>query len=384
MDYNLKQRINSIDVMRGLVMLIMLMDHVRERFFLHHQVSDPMDINTTPPALYFSRLAAHLCAPTFVFLTGLSAWLYQHSDAIGQRPLASFLVKRGLFLILLEMTLITFSWMGNYHTIYLQVIWAIGLSMLVLAVLQYLPRWSLLVIASALVFGHNALTPIQFAPHEWGYSAWTILHDRGYLVSDSAINVKLSYPLLPWIGVIVFGYLAGPLYSKATDARRRQRWLWCLGLSCLALFAVLRGYNIYGETLPWHPGNTILISVMSLFNLTKYPPSLAFLLLTLGLMLLGLYLMERLSSRWSQTMAAVLAQFGGAPMFFYLMHLYLLLLLYQIAVAIWGTNYGSLFGVSSITEVWYISLALIIVLYLPTKTFATFKRGSQRWWVKYL
>ncbi|MCH1923602.1 heparan-alpha-glucosaminide N-acetyltransferase domain-containing protein [Shewanella sp. C32] len=381
---DIKQRINSIDMMRGLVMLIMVLDHVRERFFLHQQVSDPMDINTTPPALYFSRLAAHLCAPTFVFLTGLSAWLYQHSGPSGHRPLTGFLVKRGLFLILLEVTLITFSWMGSYHTLYLQVMWAIGLSMLALAALQQLPRWSLFIIASLLVFGHNALTPIQFAPSEWGYSAWTILHDRGYLLSDSVINVKVSYPLLPWIGVIVFGYLAGPLYNKATDAALRQRWLWRLGWGCLALFAILRGANIYGETLPWHSGETVLASAMSLFNLTKYPPSLAFLLLTLGVMFIGLVLMERLNSRFAQRAAAVLAQFGGAPMFFYLLHLYLLLLLYQIAMAIWGANYGELFGVNSIEQIWLISLGLILLLYWPTKQFAAFKRRTTLKWVKYL
>ncbi|WP_417761539.1 DUF1624 domain-containing protein [Shewanella sp.] len=381
---NINQRINSIDMMRGLVMVIMVLDHVRERFFLHQQVSDPMDINTTPPALYFSRLAAHLCAPTFVFLTGLSAWLYQHSGPTGQRPLPGFLLKRGLFLIALEVTLITFSWMGNYHTLYLQVMWAIGLSMVALALLQYLPRWSLVVIAIGLVFGHNALTPIQFAPNEWGYSAWTILHDRGYLISDSSLNVKVSYPLLPWIGVIVFGYLAGPLYSKVMDSDTRQSWLLRLGVGSLALFAVLRGGNIYGETLPWQQGDTLLISVMSLLNLTKYPPSLAFLLLTLGLMFLGLRQMERLSSPWSQAAAKVLTQFGGAPMFFYLLHLYLLLLLYQIAEAIWGANHGELFGVSSIVQVWLISVALVLALYWPSKTIAAFKRRTQRQWVKYL
>ncbi|QSX32220.1 DUF1624 domain-containing protein [Shewanella avicenniae] len=378
------QRINSIDIMRGLVMLIMLLDHVRERFFLHLQVSDPMDINATPPALYFSRLAAHLCAPTFVFLTGLSAWLYQHSGSTGNRPLTGFLAKRGLFLIGLEVSLITFSWMGSFATIYLQVMWAIGLSMLALAALHQLPRWMLLVLASLLVFGHNTLTPIHFNVDEWGYSLWTILHDRGYLISDSVINVKVSYPLLPWIGVIVFGYLAGPLYHKLTAAKLRQRWLVGLATGCLALFALLRGGNVYGETLPWSVGDNSLISLMSLLNLTKYPPSLAFLLFTLGLMFIGLWAMERLRQPWAQRAGAVLAHFGGAPMFFYLLHLYLLLALYQIALMIWGTNHGALFGVDDVRQIWLITLGLIVLLYWPTKSFAAFKRRSQLAWVKYL
>ncbi|KFZ37992.1 membrane protein [Shewanella mangrovi] len=381
---DLKQRINSIDMMRGLVMLIMVLDHVRERFFLHLQVTDPMELNTTPPALYFSRLAAHLCAPTFVFLTGLSAWLYQHSGTTGQRPVTRFLVQRGLFLILLEVTLISFSWMGSYHTLYLQVMWAIGLSMLALAVLHRLPRWGLLMLAAVLVFGHNGLTSIQFAPNEWGYSAWTILHDRGYLLSDSIINVKVSYPVLPWIGVILFGYVAGPLYSKATNAGVRQRWLLGLAVACLALFALLRGANIYGETLPWQHSESLLLSVMSLLNLTKYPPSLAFLLLTLGVMFIGLWQMERIQHPWGQAIAKVLAHFGGAPMFFYLVHLYLLLIMYQVAIGLWGPNYGQLFGVSSIGYIWLLTVFVIALLYWPTKRFAAFKRRTQLAWVKYL
>ena len=132
------QRIKSIDALRGLVMLIMLLDHVRERFFLHRQVSDPMDVEATEPALFASRLVAHFCAPIFIFLTGLSAWLYQQSART--ESVSQFLLKRGLLLIALEFTLVTFSWMGNFNTIYLQVIWAIGLSMLALALLVKMPR----------------------------------------------------------------------------------------------------------------------------------------------------------------------------------------------------------------------------------------------------
>lgn len=376
---DVRQRINSIDMMRGLVMLIMLLDHVRERVLLHLQVSDPMDLTSTEAGLFFSRLAAHLCAPVFVFLTGLSAWLYQHNSA-APRPVRSFLLKRGLFLILLELTLVNFAWMGSYHTLWLQVIWVIGLSMLALALLSALPRKLLLLIALTLLCGHNLLTPITFSPGEWGYSLWTVLHDRNYLVSDGVLKVKVSYPLLPWIGVIVLGYLAGPIYSKLTAPQQRQRVLLRSGVAALLLFALLRGFNIYGETLPWQMQPTLLLTLMDVLNLTKYPPSLNFLLLTLGVMCLLL--------RWfEQPMPAVirrvLADFGAAPMFFYLLHLYVLLLIYQLLLWQFGANQGALFGVPDISWVWLMSVLLALMLYLPTRWFAAFKKRSSWWWIRY-
>jgi uncharacterized membrane protein len=291
-----RRRIDTIDMMRGLVMLIMLLDHVRERVLLHLQVSDPMDLTTTTVGLFFSRLAAHLCAPVFVFLTGLSAWLYQNHHSGIQRPVRQFLVKRGFFLIALELTVVNFAWMGSYHTLWLQVIWVIGLSMLALAALVHLSKPVLAMIGLTLVFGHNLLTPISFAPEAWGYSLWTILHDRNYLLNAEAAAtfgmpmVKLSYPLLPWIGVIVLGYLAGPLYHYSTT--QRQRWLLGLGLACLGLLLLLRGLNFYGETLPWQHQASLLLTIMDWLNFTKYPPSLNFLLLTLGVMFLLLLVFE--------------------------------------------------------------------------------------------
>lgn len=379
-----KERINSIDMMRGLVMVLMIIDHVRERFYLHLQVTDPMVVETTSPGLFFSRLLAHFCAPTFVFLTGLSAWLYQHNGREGERPVTGFLFKRGLFLIALEVSIVTFSWSGHYQTVYLQVLWAIGCSMIALAALHPLPRSVLIAIGAILILGHNTLTPITFAPQEWGYSLWTLLHDRGYLVIDGPINIKVSYPLLPWIGVIIAGYAVGPLYARATAPEQRQRWLLGLGLAAWLLFALLRGGNIYGETVPWQRSDSVLASIMALVNVTKYPPSLAFLLLTLGAMLLCLRMMERLDSTLSRKVGSVLTHFGGAPMFFYLLHLYILLLMYQIALTLWGANQSALFGVEQLSTIWGISMVLAVILYWPTKRFAAFKRRSQWAWIKYL
>lgn len=377
---HLKQRINSIDAMRGLVILLMLVDHVRERFFLHAQVSDPMVIESTDGPLFWSRFAAHFCAPAFIFLTGLSAWLFAQSRGHDHSQTRSFLFKRGLFLIALEFTLVTFSWMGSFDTIWLQVIWAIGLCMLALALCVTWPRWLLLSVGLLLVAGHNLLTPIQFEPGQWGYSLWTILHDRGNLIETESFTLRISYPVLPWIGVILLGYAAGPLYAKATTVAVRQRALLILGAISLVAFALFRGFNWYGETMDWQVYASVNDTLMSLFNITKYPPSFNFLSLTLGVMFFGLYGFERYQTRAN----ALLASYGGAPMFFYLLHLYVLLVLYAIAVSIWGTNQGIYFGVNHVGYIWLISIVLAVLLYYPTKAFNAYKRVSQRSWVKYL
>lgn len=380
MDKVITQRIQSIDMLRGLVILIMLLDHVRERFFLHMQVSDPMDVAITEPALFFSRFAAHFCAPVFVFLTGLSAWLYAHPANGLPRSASQFLVKRGLFLIALEFTLITFSWMGSYHTVWLQVIWVIGLSMLALAALLHLPRrWQLLV-GLLLVFGHNALTPIAFTPGEWGYSLWTILHDRNILLQTDSLTIKISYPALPWFGVILLGYYAGPLYAASQDPQLRRRvLLWC-GCAGLLLLLLLRGFNIYGETLPWQLHDNLMQNVMAFLNFTKYPPSLHFLLVTLSGMCFMLLWMER----WQNAFGRVLLVFGSVPMFFYILHLYALLLLYSMALAVFGANQGHLYGVENISTIWLISILLAALLYWPTRWFSRYKHTHKKPWLSYL
>lgn len=393
-----RTRINSIDMMRGAVMLIMLLDHVRERFFFHMQVSDPMDLSSTSWGLFVSRFAAHFCAPVFVFLTGVSAWLYANRSHGEPRSARMFLIKRGLFLIALEILVINFSnlsWMVSYYTLWLQVIWVIGLSMLALAALINLPRPWMALLGFAIVFGHNLLTPIGFQPSEWAYGLWTILHDRGYLVSEGALRVKVSYPVLPWIGVILLGYAVGPLFSNKPngshlDASARQQKLLFLGISCWVLFAVLRGFNLYGETLPWQSGAHLGETLMSAFNLTKYPSSLSFLLVTLGGMFFCLVAFERYfasSGKVDGRLARVghgLSVFGSVPMFFYILHLYVLLLLYTLAKFIFGANHGEYFGVNNIGWVWFIAGVLAIALYYPVKRFSEYKKHSTQAWIKYL
>lgn len=219
-------RLASIDQLRGTVMLLMLLDHVRETFFLQYQVSDPMDASTVSPALFACRLLAHLCAPVFVLLTGLSAWLYGQRQPDPRRATATFLLKRGLFLVVLELTLVNFAWTFQLppDTLYLQVIWAIGLSMIALAGLIWLPRPALLVLAVALVAGHNLLDGVRMEGNGALAVLWKVLHQRDW-IEAGALRLRTSYPVLPWIGVIALGYLMGPWFARERAPEQRQRWL---------------------------------------------------------------------------------------------------------------------------------------------------------------
>jgi uncharacterized membrane protein len=374
-----KSRIASIDIMRGLVILLMMVDHVRERFFYHLNVSDPMDLDTTSNALFFTRMTAHLCAPTFVFLSGMSAWLYAHPAHGGTRSPSSFLLKRGLFLVFIELTLINFSWFGNFDTVYLQVIWAIGISMIALSVLVKLPFKVILFLGLVIVCGHNLLSPISFQPNDSGYTIWAILHDRG-VIYDGILRVKASYPVLPWIGVILLGYSAGPIYARAVTAMTRRTRLVTLGISCLLLLLVLRGFNLYGEVLPWSSQGSVILSIMDFVNFTKYPPSLDFVLLTVGIALLLLAWFETLANKFVD----MLEVFGSAPMFIYILHLYVLLVSYKIVISTVGPNSGDLFVLDAVWQIWGIALLLVWALYYPTRAFARFKHSSNQAWVKYL
>ncbi|MFL9675389.1 DUF1624 domain-containing protein [Pseudomonas marginalis] len=378
----LRQRLLSIDALRGLVILFMLLDHVRETFLLHRQVSDPMSIDSTEPALFISRTLTHLCAPVFVLLTGLSAFLYGQKYQ-GRRDVSAFLFKRGLFLVVLEFTLVNFAWTFQLppSVIYLQVIWAIGISMLALAALVWLPRPLLIVLALVIIGGHNLLDGLHFAPGSALHIPWTILHERSWIDVSDTLRLRTTYPVLPWIGVIALGYGLGPWFASATRPAVRQRYLLLGGLGALLGFVLLRGLNGYGEK-PWQAYDNGVQTLMSFFNVTKYPPSLLFLALTLGIGLLLLLAFERAGHRrW----IGVLAVFGSVPMFFYLLHLYVLKVLYVACVALFGVNHGNYFGFDSIGAVWLMALALPLALYPPVRWFAALKaRRRDLAWLKYL
>lgn len=374
-------RLLSIDALRGLVIVFMLLDHVRETFFLHRQVTDPMDVAGTEPALFFSRTLAHLCAPVFVLLTGLSAYLFGEKYA-GKADVCAFLFKRGLFLVLLEMTLVNFAWTFQVPptVIYLQVIWAIGLSMLALSAMVWLPRPLLLLLSLAIIAGHNLLDGLHFTPDSALHLPWAVLHDRGWIEFSETLRLRTSYPVLPWIGVIGLGYALGPWFGRVADAALRQRSLLMAGLAGLVGFGALRLLNGYGEK-PWAVGETWLQTLMSFFNITKYPPSLLFISLTLSLgLLLLLWLERRQGSRW----LLPLTVFGSAPMFFYLLHLYVLKVLYLVAVACFGLNQGRYFGFDSVWAVWLVAGLLALALYPPVRWFSALKaRRRDIAWLKY-
>lgn len=375
------QRVASIDALRGLVILLMLVDHAREYFYLHAQVSDPMNVAATESALFFTRLASHLCAPAFVALTGLGAFLYGEAKG-GKAAASAFLLKRGLFLVALELTVINFAWTFDVTParVFLQVIWVIGLSMIALAALLHLPRMWLAGIGTAIVLGHNLLDPLAFAPGHWGYVPWAVLHDRSVIGLPWGGDARTSYPLLPWIGVIALGYAIGPWFRKETDpAKRRARLLW-LGAGMLALFLVLRSLNLYGDPKPWEMQDTPFRTAIGFLNLTKYPPSADFLLLTLGigsLLLAGLDRLRQRSVHW-------LVVFGSTPLFFYILHLYVLHLLNLVAGAAWGQTTGGMFSVPSVAALWALALLVAIPCWFACRWFGRIKRQSGRGWMRYL
>ncbi len=381
-----RARIVSIDALRGFVMLLMLVDHTREFFYYHMQVSDPMALPATPPALFFTRLAAHLCASVFVLLTGLAASLYAESRTVegggGNAAASSFLLKRGLFLVALEWTIVNFAWTFDPTpaTVFLQVIWVIGLSMIALAALVHLPRTAVLVLGLAITLGHNLLDPIAVTPDQPGYVAWTVLHDRGFIDLPFGAKARTSYPLLPWIGVIALGWSIGPWFARNVDRDVRRRRLLLAGAAAIALFAVLRAINGYGEPLPWQVGTTPLATVMSVLNLTKYPPSADFLLLTLGIGLVLLALFERASVRLN----GVLVVFGSAPLFFYILHLYLLHGVNRLSGAVVGGASEGLVGVPNVASIWLVAAAVAVPCWFACRWFGRFKRTHTGWWWRYL
>ena len=369
-------RIASIDIMRGLVIILMMLDHVRERFYMHVRTGDPI-ADTIEPDLFFTRMLTHLCAPVFIFLAGTSAWLYAHQKEGEYRSPSKFLFTRGLVIIMIEIVLYYLVWADSFpNYLFLQVLWAIGLCMVALSLACRLNYWVIGALGFLIVLGHNALVPLNFEPGEWGYIPWAILHDGGELGKVGPLTVSLSYPSLPWFGVILLGYFAGPLFARSTTTLTRWQWLIGLGVSCLALLLVLRGFNIYGETIPWAVQDTAIETVMSFINFTKYPPSLDYVLLTLGV---GLLLLAWLETVKKQNWALNLMQtFGSIPMFIYVLHLYVLLAAYWILYAIFGATHGERYGLDSVLWIWVGMFTLVAVHYPIAKAFAAYKHREKR------
>jgi uncharacterized membrane protein len=378
-----RRRVDHVDLLRGLVMVIMVLDHVRAYFSGAH--FDPTDLTRTTPALFATRWITHYCAPIFVFLAGASVWIAGTRRTRGE--LARFLLSRGIWLVFLELTVISFAWyFSTVWTLgaFAQVIWAIGWSMVVLAGLIYLPRGAVAAIALAMVLGHNMLDGVT--PERFGALAplWRVLHVSGPLGIAPILGL---YPLVPWIGVMALGFLAGPVvFASSPKDARRLSWA---GAVLVAGFVVLRWVNVYGDP---HPrvlhGETDLV-VMSFLNLTKYPPSLLYLLMTLGPAMLALAWLRRARG----PLAEVLVTFGRVPFLFYVAHLFLVHALAVAAGVLQGfpasairtvfkqlpADYG--FGLPVVYLVW---LGVVAALYPVCRRYAALKARSRAWWLSYL
>ena len=378
-----RRRLDHVDLLRGLVMVIMVLDHVRAYFT--EVRFDPTDLARTNLALFGTRWITHYCAPTFVLLAGASAWIAGTRRTRGE--LARFLVSRGIWLILLEVTLISFGWyfttewtMGAVA----QVIWVIGASLIVLAGLIHLPRPAIAAFGLALVLGHNLLDGVR--PERFGALAplWQVLHVAGPL---EVVPVFLLYPLIPWVGVMALGYAAGPLvFSQASTAGRRLAWL---GGALVLAFVVLRALDVYGDPSRRLVEGDAALLLMSFLNLSKYPPSLLYLLMTLGPALLALALLRRARG----PVADVLVTFGRVPFLFYIAHIYLVHALAMAGGMLQGyraSEMGRLFlqmpdgwgvGLPAIYLLWF---GVVAVLYPLCQRYAELKARSRAWWLSYL
>lgn len=375
------KRVASIDALRGLVMLLMLVDHVRETVFLHMQVADPVDPNAVTPGLFFTRSLSHICAPVFIALTGLGAYLHRRTHT--RQETTRFLLTRGAFLIALELTVVGFAWTAEFppSRLFLQVIWCIGLCMIALAGMLFVGRRVQIAVGAALVAGHNLLDGIVLPETSPFFVPWAILHQRDLIELGGGITARTSYPVLAWIGVIVLGYALGPWFSRIRAEGTTVRRLATLGAGLLAAFAALRWLNVYGDA-PRFVADDAVTTLMSFLSLTKYPPSLLFLLSTLGAGAVLLALFEAAERRW---LTRAIAIFGAAPMFFYLFHLYVLKAAYLVALSIYGPNQGEYFGVASLGSMWLWCFALVLPLYFPTRWFAGWKRRRRDLpWLRYL
>lgn len=300
-----KGRLSSIDMLRGLVIVLMALDHTRDYFGL--ALFDPEDLAKTSPLWFATRWITHLCASTFVLLAGTSAFLRGARD--GTAALSRYLLTRGVLLLVLEATWISFSWQFGYDVTILQVLWALGMGMIFLAGMVWLPLPAIAAAAALLIVPHNLLDAVQ--SH---HPLWLLWHQRGFWPVAGNYGVFVAYPLMPWLGLIAAGYALGPVFKW--QPARRQRFLFAAGAVLLLVFVALRSGNFYGDPDPWSPqGRGLVWDVISFVRVHKYPPSLLYLCVTVGIALPLLAWFERLRP------VPLLLLFGGTPMFFYVIHI---------------------------------------------------------------
>jgi uncharacterized membrane protein len=319
-----RRRVMAVDLLRGLAIVLMALDHVRE--FLQAEQVDPLDLSQASAPLFFTRCVTHFCPSLFILLAGAAIALALQGRRT-RRQQAWFVLVRGAWLVVLELTLVHLGWQFNlqFQSALGQVIWVIGWSMICMSVLVWLPTWLVTAIGLALIVGHNAFDTVhadRFGQFGW---LWQFLHDRG-AISWGRFSVYIAYPLIPWVGVMAAGFGFGKLLLW--DSPWRTRLIAAMGIGMLVLFAVLRGGNIYGNPDPWTTQATPLRTLLSVLNCQKYPPSLAYLLMTLGPMLALWPLWERCRG----PLAQFLSTFGRVPLFFYVVHLFVIHALTMVIV----------------------------------------------------
>jgi uncharacterized membrane protein len=410
-----RRRIDTVDLLRGIVMVIMMLDHTRDFVHSGSFTFDPLDLAQTTPALFFTRWITHFCAPVFVFLAGTGAYL-QLARGKSKRDLSKFLVSRGLWLIFLELTVVRFGvfFSADYRFLgFLQVIWVIGVSMIVLAVLIYLPLKVTAGFGLAMIALHNLLDRFQATPWRgpdtpvpsFGAKLWMLLHQPFTVfpvVGFPSPIVAVIYNLIPWVGVMAAGYAFGSVYQK--DTKSRRRWLLWMGIITTFLFVLVRAIDVYGDQAHWHKQKNALFTVLSFLNTTKYPPSLQFLLMTLGPAILLLWCFEVMGdtgwagSLWSR-FKSVFVTFGRVPLFFYLLQWYVS---HSMAVAL-GWIAGQPVGYQFLSPIdrfapgnipagigfrlWVVYscwIAGVLLLYPLCKWFAALKARRRDWWLSYV
>ncbi|WP_242203641.1 DUF1624 domain-containing protein [Aestuariivivens insulae] len=386
-------RITSIDILRGLVMVLMALDHVRDYFHYDAAIHDPTDLETTTPFLFFTRFITHFCAPVFVFLAGTSAFLYGSNKT--KPRLFKFLFTRGVWLIILEIVLNTFIWTFDftYSFILLQVIWAIGISMVCLSFFIFLPKKIIAIIGFILVGLHNMLDNIVMQGSGLKSVMWYILHQANGIPMGETRFVYFAYPVIPWIGLMALGYCLGSLYTKGYNADVRKKWLLRLGMGSILLFVILRSLNNYGDLVPWISQDTTAKTIISFFNVTKYPPSLAYLLITIGPSLLLLQVFENLKNKISDFFLV----FGRVPLFYYFIHVFIIHIGAMIGIALLNENGMELLSTIagnpigglashgySLFTTYMVWLALVFLLYFPCKKYMIYKANNKdKSWLSY-
>lgn len=384
---SVRKRVESVDVVRGIIMIVMALDHTRDYFGIPGQ--NPVDLSKASAALFLTRWITNICAPVFFLLTGTGAYLALRRRS--RAELSHFLLTRGLWLIFVEvvvMRCLSYQFNFDYHVTILLVLWALGWSMIVLALLVRFPTLVATVFGIVLIATHNLLDGVQSRN-----PLWVILHAPGFVLQMPTHVVFAAYPLIPWVGVTAVGFSLGQLY--AWDADRRRSWMLRAGIALTAAFLVLRYINVYGDPAHWTTQKSALFTVLSFLNVVKYPPSLLFLLMTLGPALILLGLADRRTPRALEPALII----GKVPMFYYVLHF---TLIHLLAVATCLVRYGSAHWMTespdlghypfsappewgySLPVVYLVWALVVIAMYPLCRWFAAVKQRRSDWWLSYL